>query len=220
MLEPLAMLFVVRARRPREVVNVVLDVAMGRRVVAVVRARLLGAGGADGPAARHRQAHVVATVVGEELRVGVKLMRGPVAPLEHGDLGEPLRDEEVVADGAGARERARNARGPRQADLDLAAIRHRRRERDAREAAVLRVRVVRPHVGQRRQEIVRRATIRARERDRRDVDVRPVVTAACRCLRRAGAGRASTSTPSCASRSSTSAGAANPPARRRCSASE
>ena len=93
---------------------------MRRRAVGVVGARLLGARGADDPAARDGQANVVAAVVGEELGVGVELMRRPGAAFEDGQLREPVRDEVVVADGAGARERTRHVRLPRDAQHDLA----------------------------------------------------------------------------------------------------
>jgi serine/threonine protein kinase HipA of HipAB toxin-antitoxin module len=71
-------------------------------------ARLFDARGADRPALRHGHADVVAAEVGEELRVGEELVRRP-AGVEHAELREPLRDEEVIADHAGAIEVLREA---------------------------------------------------------------------------------------------------------------
>jgi hypothetical protein len=51
----------------------------------------------------------------------VKLVTVPSAVFEHADLRKPLRDEEVVADRAGPRERSRYVRGPRQLDRDRTA---------------------------------------------------------------------------------------------------
>ena len=112
MLESLARLDEIGARRPCEVVHVLLIVPMGRGPIGVVDALALAAGGGERPSARHGHADVVHAEIGEELRAHMKLVAVPSAGrVEHADLRKPLRDEEIVADGAGAREWARNLRG-------------------------------------------------------------------------------------------------------------
>ena len=125
--EPLDALDVVRARRPGEIVDVLRIVMMRRRAVALVAPTALGAGGADDPAVRDRQPHVVDAEVGEELGRGVELMAVPAGVLEDADLRKPLREEVVVADRSRARERARHAGRPGDLDVDGFAGRHRRR---------------------------------------------------------------------------------------------
>ena len=173
-LEARRALDVIRARRPREVVDVFLVVAVRRRVVGVVAPFALDAGGADRPAVRHRQRHVVDAVVGEELGAGVELMAVPALVLQDAELGEPLRDEEEVADGAGARERARDVRGPFHFDGHAAARRDRPRQRHGHHRLIVRVAVVWRDEMLRRREVGRRRRAGAQKLDRVDVDARPV----------------------------------------------
>ena len=63
-------------------------------------------------------AHVVDAEVGVELGGRVELVRVPARILEHAQLREPLGDEVVVADVAGARERPRDLGRPLDLDLD------------------------------------------------------------------------------------------------------
>ena len=107
---------VVGAGRPREIVDVLLIVAIGRGAVGVLVSFDLDAGRAERPTAGNGQRDVVDAEVGEELRARVELMAVPAAILQDAELREPLDDEEEVADGAGARERARHVGGP--FDLD------------------------------------------------------------------------------------------------------
>ena len=123
---------IVRARRPREVVHVLLVVAMRRRAVAVVGARSRSTPVAPTiQPSGHGQRHVVDAEVGEELGARVELVAVPARVLQDAELGEPLRDEEEVADGAGARERARHMRGPRDLDRRARARRDRFGQRDS-----------------------------------------------------------------------------------------
>src|SRR6185436_17935548 len=94
MFEAGAVLDVVGARGPGEVVDVILLEAMRRRAVAAVPTLALDAGRADDPSRRDGEPHIVAAEVGEELGRDVELMAIPAAVLEYADLGEPLRDEE------------------------------------------------------------------------------------------------------------------------------
>ena len=87
-LEPRRSLQIVGAGRPREVVDVLLVVAMGRGVVGVVAAVAPDAGRADRPAAGNRQADVVDAVVGKELGRGVELVTVPALVLQHAELRE------------------------------------------------------------------------------------------------------------------------------------
>src|SRR4030095_5950320 len=77
-----------------------------------------------------------------ELRGGVKLMAVPAFVLQDADLGKPLRDEEEVPDGAGARDRARHVRGPRDVDRRRTARLDRLRERNAQHRSIVPVAVV------------------------------------------------------------------------------
>ena len=106
---------------PGEIVNILGVEAMGGGAVAVVFAGRRGArrrgrrrriGGAAGrahyEADGHGDGHVVDAVVGEELGGGMELVRVPALSSQHAQLGEPLGDEVVVADVAGARDRLRH----------------------------------------------------------------------------------------------------------------
>ena len=99
---------------------------------------------------------VVNAVVGEELGVGMELVRVPALLLEDAELREPLGDEEEVADGAGAGEGPRNVRGPANLGRGRASWRHRGWKRGGQDRAVRGIPVVRRnvmrgarHVGQR-----------------------------------------------------------------------
>ena len=103
----------------------------------------LDAGGAERPPARDRQRDVVDAEVGEELRARMELMAVPAVVLQDAELREPLHDEEEVADGAGARERARHVRGPFDLDGRRAARLDRLRQAHRHHRLVVRVAVVR-----------------------------------------------------------------------------
>ena len=107
---------VIGARRPDEIVDVVLMVAVRGGSIDVVVVFTLDAGRAEDPSGRHRHPHVVRAVVGKKLRAAVKLMTVPAAVLQHAELGKPLCDQVVVADDAGSRECPRYVCGPRQLD--------------------------------------------------------------------------------------------------------
>ena len=181
MLEPRAVLDVVRARRPGEVVDVFLVIAVGRRAVRALLAAALGAGGPDDPSRRHREPHVVGAEVREELGDGVKLVAVPAAVLEHADLGEPLRDEEEVADRPGARERPGDVRRPGEPDVDRLAGSDRAIERHLEHGAIVGVAVVGRDVAQARGQIGAVA-----ETDARHVDPAPVGVPASGRVRIAG----------------------------------
>ena len=100
-----------RVGRPGEVVHVVGDVLVGPPVAALAFRDALACR-ADDEVRRDRQRHVVAAVVGIELRVGVEgvAVPSPGGPPPHprglvdADLREPLPDEVEIADIARARE--------------------------------------------------------------------------------------------------------------------
>ena len=170
MLEALARLEKIRARRPREVVHILLIVPMRRRAVWIIGALALPSGSRKRPPARNGHAHVVHAEIGEELRADMKLMAVPRAGrIEHADLGKPLRDEEVVADGAGARERARNFRRKGDVERHRLARADRLRQRDRHHGAVVLVAVVRSDEAHLSREIGRRDGA-ACDRETRDVD--------------------------------------------------
>ena len=182
MLESLARLDEIGARRPGEVVHVFLVVAMGGRAVRVVGARLLAARRGERPAARNRHAHVVHPEIRKELGPNVKLVAVPPAGrIEHADFRKPLRDEEVVADRAGARERARNPRRKRDVEGDRLSRTDRRRQRHCHHRAVVLVAVVGRDEAHLPREIGRRERA-ARYLQARDVD-RGEVFVATRCDR-------------------------------------
>ena len=83
--------------------HVLLIVAVRCHAAAAAGARALDTGGADDPAVRNCQGDVVDAEIREELGPGMKLVTIPALVLKHAELREPLRDEEEVADGAGAR---------------------------------------------------------------------------------------------------------------------
>src|SRR5919109_3601004 len=121
MAELLAILEVIRTRRPREVVHIVLHESMRHRVIAVRLFVLRRAGGTDFPSGWNGDADVVSAVVGKELAVGVELVRCPRCVTKDRQLGKPLRDEIKVADCARARKRAWHAGDPFDAEGDSAA---------------------------------------------------------------------------------------------------
>ena len=153
--------------------DVLRIVVMRRRAVGLVAPPALDAGRADDPAVRHRQPDVVDAEVGEELGRGVELMAVPARVLEDADLRKPLREEVVVADRAGARERARHARRPGDLDVDRLAGRHRRGERHLCHRPVVQVAVVGRDEAHGRGDVDRRAA-RADELQAGDVDPAPV----------------------------------------------
>ena len=155
--------------------HVFLVVAVRGRAVGVVAPFALDAGGADRPGLGHRQPDVVHAVVGEELGARVELVAVPPLVLQHAELGEPLRDEEEVADGAGAREGARHVRRPLDLDGQRAAGRRRLRKRRRQHRPIVRVAIVGRDEAQLTGEIDRRAA--AGEPKRRDVDARAILRA-------------------------------------------
>ncbi len=175
MFESLAMLHVVRARSPREVVHVFGNVAVSRRSVARIGARLFPAGRTNDPPLRNRDADVVAPIVREELGVGVKLVRDPPIAFEYTDLREPVRDEVVVANRAGPAEGARHARSPRNAQRDFAPGCHRSRQSHVGQRTVVPIAVIRLNERQRRRQIDTDVAGVIGQPNRRDIDVRPVI---------------------------------------------
>ena len=175
-------------------------VVMRRRAVAFVAPAALDPGGADDPSRGHRQADVVDAEVGEELGRGVELMAVPSGILEHADLRKPLRDEVEVADGAGARERARALARPRDLDVDRLARLHRRVERHSITVRSSDVPVVGRDEAEARRHVGRGAA--GDQLQARDLDPAPVVGGTVRRRRNAGedGARASTSSGCCARR--------------------
>jgi hypothetical protein len=70
-------------------------------------------------------------------------MTVPAVILQHTKLGEPLRQEEEVADRAGTRERTRHACGPRHVNRDTLTGVHRSRQRDSHHRPVVGVAIIR-----------------------------------------------------------------------------
>ncbi len=165
---------VVRTRRPREVVDVLLDEAMRRRLVRVVASLALDAGRADHPALRHGQLHVVDAVVREELGARVELVAVPALVLEHADFRKPLGEEEEAADDARAGDRPRDLRRPLEIDLDGFARRHRAWQRHRHHRLIVGVPVVRRDVAAGGGEVNRRRAALAGQFDLRDLRPAPV----------------------------------------------
>jgi hypothetical protein len=68
---------------------------------------------------RNGHSHVVHTEIRKELGADVKLMAVPSAGrIQHADFWKPLRDEEVVANRASAREGPRNFCGKRNVETN------------------------------------------------------------------------------------------------------
>ena len=155
--------------------------------------------GADDERPRHGDADVVDAEVGVELGGGMELVRVPAGVLEHAELGEPLRDEVVVVDVAGAGERPRNLRRP--LDLDRRArARRDRRDRDGHDRPVVGVAVVGRDEAKVARQVARRAVGRV-QADGGDVDRSERVAPRRRRTGAAGA-RAARSSRYCARRSS------------------
>ena len=102
---------VLRARGPGEVMDIFGVVVVSGRPIAVVDGLHLQAGRTQYEVFGNRHPHVVDPVVGEELRVVVKLVSVPFSTVVDGDLRKPLADEEVLFLGAGARKRRRRELG-------------------------------------------------------------------------------------------------------------
>src|SRR4029453_18358720 len=79
MLEGRTALDVIRARRPCEVMHIVLSVMMRGRAVGLVAPISLATGCTHDPASRNGEPHVVGAEIGEEFRSDVKLMAVPSA---------------------------------------------------------------------------------------------------------------------------------------------
>src|SRR5258705_1793485 len=143
MLERLRPLDQTGARRPREVVDVLAVKMMHGCSVRIVFDVELLARRADDEAARNRHPDVIDAVIGVELSARVELMRVPAGIFEDSKLREPLPEEVVVVDVAGARERPRNLRAPLEIDVDrfvrgdLCRERH-RKHRSIRGIAIVR----------------------------------------------------------------------------------
>ena len=191
MLEARRSLQIVGAGRPREVVDVLLVVAMRRRVVGVVAAVAPDAGRADRPAAGNRQADVVDAVIGKEFGRGVKLVTVPALILQHAELRKPLGDEEEIPDRAGSCVRARDVSVPFQLDGDAAAGDNRLWQRDRHHRLIVPVAVVGGEKPLRRRDVdsfdsvsvVRRIRLepgpgsRSDDRDGGDVDAAAILLA-------------------------------------------
>jgi hypothetical protein len=92
-------------------------IVMNDRSVAAVGRRDLAPGGADDVAAGNRHADVVDAIVGIELRARMELVGVPSRIFEDADFREPLAEEVVVVDIAGARKRPWNLRAPLDVDF-------------------------------------------------------------------------------------------------------
>ena len=131
-------------RRPGEVMHVALHIARGHLAVALDRFAGQLAGGANGIALGHGQAHVVIAEIGIELAVQVEFVRVPArcggaafaGKLEYGDLREPLADQMEAAVIAGARDHARQLVEELDVQRGGRARCHRLRQVDADHAAV------------------------------------------------------------------------------------
>src|SRR5580658_6658910 len=88
--------FVARARRPREVVNVVAVIGVGAGVVWIILLVDLHSAGADDLVLRHRELYVVDAEVGEEFRHGVILMAVPGSVPPYAHFREPLAAQHEV----------------------------------------------------------------------------------------------------------------------------
>jgi hypothetical protein len=133
---------VIRAGRPREVVDVLAVERVGAGAVRVAGPGSLAAGRAEHERLRHGHAHVVDAEVREELGGGVELMRVPAGFLQHAQFRKPLGDEVVVVDIARARKRPWHLRAPLDLDLDRVAGPDRLWQRHREHGAVLCVAVV------------------------------------------------------------------------------
>ena len=170
---------VVRAGRPHEIVDVFLHVAMRGRALGRVVPLALAPRRADHPAPRHGDPHVVDAVVGVELGAGMELVRVPAGVFENAQLGKPLRDEEVVADRAGAGEGARHSRRPGQLHGHRLAGRHGHGQRHRQHGAVGPVAVVGRDERAAGRQVGERRPAAGQQAYRRDVDMAPVT---CRPL--------------------------------------
>ena len=131
-------------RGPGEVVHVVLQVAMGHLAVLLHRRSGQFAGGTDGVAAGHGDAHVVTAEIGVELAVQVELVGVPARgsgtalarQFQHADLREPLRHQVETAVVAGARDHSRQLVEEVDVEAGACARGDRLRQVDAHHAAV------------------------------------------------------------------------------------
>ena len=127
----------------------------------------------------HGHRHAVVAEVGVELRVGVELMAVPAAGraaaparrLVDPELGEPLADQRVVADVAGAREDARQLR--REGDVEGDALARARPARGSATRATVRSSAL-PSSGASKRKRAREVGA-VGERQRGDVDEAPAV---------------------------------------------
>ena len=182
MLESCVSLDVIGARRPREIVDILLVVLVRRRALGIVLARPFDPGRADNPSLRHGERDVIHAVVGEEFGGRVELMTVPALVLEHAQLREPLSDEEIIADHAGASDRPRHVGRPGELNRCGGAGRNRLGERDRHDGLIVGIAIVR------RDDVHGPGEIRTRGRgepERGDVDARTVLGR--RRLGRAGA---------------------------------
>ena len=135
---------------PREIVHVALLVHVSGRAVAVLAPRHPHAGRAEHHVRRHRHLDAVVAEVRVELRVRVELMAVPAAGgaatasrgLVDAQLREPLADERVIADVAGACEHAWQLRGEGDVEGDARSGRDRFWQCHSRHRPILRVAIV------------------------------------------------------------------------------
>ena len=132
----------IRTGRPGKIVDVFLIVLMGRGAIGIVSNTPLHTGCSDRPARRHRDPHVVDTVVGVELGCFMELVTVPSGLFEHTDLGKPLGDEEVLIDDAGAREGPGDPRCPLDFQIDGVTRGHRLGHRNSEDGLVVLISVI------------------------------------------------------------------------------
>ena len=187
MLEAGGSLQIVGARRPREVVHVLLVIPMRRRVVGVVAPIALDARGTDRPGLGNRQVDVIDAVIGKELGPGVELVTVPALVLQDAELRKPLSDEKEIPDRAGPRVRARDVRVPLHLDCEGAVRGHRLWQRDRHHRLIVPVAVVWRKKSFRRGDVDSGS---AHDRNRRDIDAAAIFLAAVPVYRSAEGGLA------------------------------
>ena len=143
--------------RPREVVDVLTVIPVRRRAVGILGASGPTAGGADDERGGNGDADVVHTKVRVELGGRVELVCVPAGILEHAQFRKPLGDEIEVADVARPRERARDAGGPLDIELNGFVRLDGQPERHGHHRPVQRVPVVRGDEARRGGQVARRS---------------------------------------------------------------
>lgn len=98
---------IMRARRPRKIVNVITVIGNRLRPVRIIHTSNFDAACSNHFILRHRELHVINPKVGKELRIEVKLVAVPRAMPPHPDLGKPLPAKNKVVIPAGPCQRLR-----------------------------------------------------------------------------------------------------------------